>query len=225
MRQPGGDLGDHRAPHDGAAHQPARRRSTSTLDDRRARPHRRDRAARHQLQLGRRRLRRRRWWPTRERDVDPGERDATATALVQDLAARGHVVGDGHSTGASGGVYAHHNPATGVLQADVPLGGAAEVDDAVTVGTRRACRRGGRCRWPSAWRSCTASPTCSRRTTTKRARSTRSTTARRSARCAPAAYTAAWTRYYAGWIDKLDGEVVPVARRRARRRASPSPTA
>jgi hypothetical protein len=24
------------------------------------------------------------------------------------------------------------------------------------------------------------------------------------------AYTAAWTRYYAGWIDKLDGEVVPV---------------
>ncbi len=25
------------------------------------------------------------------------------------------------------------------------------------------------------------------------------------------AYTAAWTRYYAGWIDKLDGEVVPVA--------------
>ena len=25
------------------------------------------------------------------------------------------------------------------------------------------------------------------------------------------AYTAAWTRYYAGWVDKLDGEVVPVA--------------
>ena len=28
----------------------------------------------------------------------------------------------------------------------------------------------------------------------------------------PGAYTAAWTRYYAGWIDKLDGEVVPVVR-------------
>ena len=25
------------------------------------------------------------------------------------------------------------------------------------------------------------------------------------------AYTAEWTRYYAGWVDKLDGEVVPVA--------------
>ena len=56
---------------------------------------------------------------------------ADATAVVEGLAARGHVIGDGHSTGTSGGVYAHHNPATGVLQAEVPLGGAAEVDAAV----------------------------------------------------------------------------------------------
>ncbi len=53
------------------------------------------------------------------------------TALVQGLAARGHIVGDTRSTGDSGGVYEHHDPATGVLQARVPLAGPGEVDAAV----------------------------------------------------------------------------------------------
>ena len=51
--EPGRDLRDHRASHDGPAHEPARlgRRAAHR---RRARPHRRDRPARAQLQLGRR---------------------------------------------------------------------------------------------------------------------------------------------------------------------------
>ncbi len=48
---------------------------------------------------------------------------ADATALVEELVARGHVIGDGRSRGDSGGVYEHHDPATGVLQMTVPVVG------------------------------------------------------------------------------------------------------
>ena len=37
-----------------------------------------------------------------------------------------------------------------------------------------------------------------------------STTAHRSAAIDSGVYTAAWTCYYAGWVDKLEGQVVPV---------------
>ncbi len=135
---------------------------------------------------------------------------AEATAVVEGLAARGHVIGDGHSTGTSGGVYAHHNPATGVLQAEVPLGGAAEVDAAV-VRAREA---------RATWR---AVPMAERMAILYRLADLLD--AHDDEACAinaldngtpvsamrSGAYTAAWTRYYAGWIDKLDGEVVPVA--------------
>ena len=53
---PGGDGGDHRAAHDGAARVASSAPPTSTLDRRRPRPHRRDRPARAQPQPGRRRL-------------------------------------------------------------------------------------------------------------------------------------------------------------------------
>jgi aldehyde dehydrogenase (NAD+) len=132
-----------------------------------------------------------------------------ATALVRGLAARGHIIGDGRSTGASGGLYAHHNPATGVLQAEVPLAGVAEVDDAVTVA--RHAR--------ASWR---VMPMSERMAILHRLADLLD--ARDDEACAinaldngtpvsgmrSGAYTAAWTRYYAGWIDKLDGEVVPV---------------
>ncbi len=135
---------------------------------------------------------------------------AEATARVKELTARGHIIGDGHSTGASGGTYAHHNPATGVLQAEVPLGGAAEVDDAVAAA--RAAR--------ATWR---AVPMAERMAILHRLADLLE--ASDDEACAinaldngtpvsgmrSGAYTAAWTRYYAGWIDKLDGEVVPVA--------------
>ena len=137
------------------------------------------------------------------------DRDA-GTALVEGLAARGHIVGDTRSTGDSGGVYEHHDPATGILQASVPLAGPVEVDAAV-----RAARDA-----RAVWR---AVPMGERMAMLHRLADLLDrhddeacainaldngtpVSAMRSG-----AYTAAWTRYYAGWIDKLDGEVVPVA--------------
>ena len=133
-----------------------------------------------------------------------------ATELVQELAVRGHVIGDGRSTGDSGGIYEHHDPATGVLQARVPLAGAAEVDAAVR--SAHDAR--------TVWR---AMPIGERMAILHRLADLLE--ARDDEACAinaldngtpisamrSGAYTAAWTRYYAGWIDKLDGEVVPVA--------------
>ncbi len=75
--------------------------------------------------------------------------------------------------------YEHHNPATGVLQAERAARRLRPRSTTRSPSRATRARRGVRCRCPSAWRSCTASPTCSTRTTTKRARSTRSTTARR----------------------------------------------
>ncbi len=135
---------------------------------------------------------------------------AAATALIEGLAARGHVIGGRRSTGDSGGVYEHHNPATGVLQAKVPLAGAAEVDDAVAVGREARAE----------WR---AIPMPERMAILYRLADLLE--AHDDEACAinaldngtpvsamrSGAYTAAWTRYYAGWVDKLDGEVVPVA--------------
>jgi acyl-CoA reductase-like NAD-dependent aldehyde dehydrogenase len=135
---------------------------------------------------------------------------AGATAIVQELAARGHIIGDGHSSGDSGGGYDHHDPATGVLQARVPLAGAVEVDDAVQVA--RDAR--------STWRALAMGDR-----TAILHRLADLLEAHDDEACAinaldngtpvsglrSGAYTAAWTRYYAGWIDKLEGEVVPVA--------------
>lgn len=135
---------------------------------------------------------------------------AEATAVVEELAARGHVIGDRRSQGDSGGYYEHHNPATGVLQARVALGGAAEVDDAVTVA------RESRATWRAVpmhermailYRLADLLTEYDDEATAINALDNGTpVSAMRSG-----AYTAAWTRYYAGWIDKLDGEVVPVA--------------
>jgi acyl-CoA reductase-like NAD-dependent aldehyde dehydrogenase len=135
---------------------------------------------------------------------------AEATTLIDGLAAGGHVIGDGRSHGASGGVYEHHDPTTGVLQAEVALAGADEVDAAIDAA--RAARR--------SWR---AVPMDERMAILRRLADLLEE--HDDEACAinaldngtpvsglrSGAYTAAWTRYYAGWIDKLDGEVVPVA--------------
>ena len=56
---------------------------------------------------------------------------AAAAAIVSDLAARGHLVGTDRPRRGSGGVYVHHNPATGAPQAEVPLAGRGDIDRAV----------------------------------------------------------------------------------------------
>lgn len=109
---------------------------------------------------------------------------------------------------ASGGRYGHVNPATGKVQAEVPLAGAAEVDLAV-----RAARRA----FP-AWRS---TPPSERRDALFRLadlvlRDTETFawigskeigTPINAVRAIPAKFSA-WTKYAAGWADKLEGRVV-----------------
>jgi acyl-CoA reductase-like NAD-dependent aldehyde dehydrogenase len=132
-----------------------------------------------------------------------------ATALVEGLAARGHIVGDGRSTGDSGGVYAHHNPATGVLQAEVALGGRVEIEAAVaqardTRATWRAVPMGERIAILHRLADLLEEHDDEACAINALDNGTPASAMR------SGAYTAAWTRYYAGWIDKLDGEVVPV---------------
>jgi acyl-CoA reductase-like NAD-dependent aldehyde dehydrogenase len=135
---------------------------------------------------------------------------ADAAHMIERLAAQGHLIGHAWATGASAGHYAHHDPATGELQAQVPLGGAPEIDAAVSAAVEGA----------ATWR---ATPLEERAAVlfrladlleahddesahlNARDNGTPVTTMR------PGLYTAAWVRYYAGWVDKLVGEVVPVS--------------
>ena len=109
----------------------------------------------------------------------------------------------------SEGTYAHHDPATGEHHADVPLGGQSEIDAAVAA-ARDAL---------PVWQ---ATPIEQRIELFHRLAAL---IVERKDECnainaldngSPvavldsAAYTAQWVRYYAGWIDKLDGRVVPV---------------
>src|SRR6476660_4636076 len=54
-----------------------------------------------------------------------------AAAIVQRVAAKGLLVGDEWMPAGESGTYAHHNPATGAVQAEVALAGAGDVDRAV----------------------------------------------------------------------------------------------
>ena len=134
-----------------------------------------------------------------------------ATALVQSIAERGLLIGGDRVAATTGGTYAHHNPATGVLQAEVPLAGAAEVDAAVAA-ARAAL---------PVWQ---ATPIPERVRIMLRLADLLDGEAHRAEAAAinaldngtpvamldSGAYAASWTRYYAGWIDKLEGQVVPV---------------
>ena len=59
-------------------------------------------------------------------------RATTASATVRRLADQGHLIGDTWRSGAADGVHLHRYAATGEVQAEVGLGGAADIDDAVT---------------------------------------------------------------------------------------------
>lgn len=128
--------------------------------------------------------------------------------LLADMAAKGLLIGGDRVTDVSGGEYAHHNPATGQVQAQVPMGGAADVDKAVEA-AREAL---------PAWR---AMPANERSAILHRLADLLEKHSEQSgivsalengnpvAGLGPGAYTALWTRYYAGWCDKIEGSVVP----------------
>lgn len=133
-----------------------------------------------------------------------------AGATIERLTAQGHLIGDTWTDGDGAGRYAHHDPANGRLQAEVGLGGAAEVEAAVTAAAAAA----------PGWRAMALEERAAilyrlaellvADDDAAAALNARDNGTPVSA-MRPGLYTAAWVRYYAGWIDKLTGEVVPVS--------------
>jgi aldehyde dehydrogenase (NAD+) len=134
-------------------------------------------------------------------------RTTATTQTVERLAAQGHLIGPEWRASDAGGVYPHRYAATGAVQAEVGLAGPDDVDDAVTAA-------GAAARQWSSW------PPAKRATVLFRLADLLETHAPEAAELAaldngtpvsvinPGFYTAAWVRYYAGWCDKLDGEVM-----------------
>lgn len=118
-----------------------------------------------------------------------------------------HIGGDVRSTG-SGGSHKHLNPVTGDVQAEIPLAGAAEVEEAVA--KAQAAREG--------WRR--TRPEERRRILTRLADLIEANTDAFAEAAAldggtplmsgahGVALAVGWTRYYAGWCDKLSGELI-----------------
>ncbi len=126
---------------------------------------------------------------------------------MERLAGQGHLIGGSWTPSNAGGDYDHRYAATGEVQAGVGLAGAADVDAAVL-----AAR--------------TAQPQWAALAPLKRARvlfGLADLLEQHEAEAAelgaldngtpigvmnPGRYAAAWVRYYAGWCDKLDGEMM-----------------
>jgi aldehyde dehydrogenase (NAD+) len=145
---------------------------------------------------------------------------SSASAVVDRLASQGHLIGETWRSGDSGGTYDHRNPATGQVQATVGLAGVTDVNDAVTAAIDAK----------DAWRA--RSPSV-RAGVLFRLAELLDQHALELAELAaldngtpisvmnPGKYAATWVRYYAGWCDKLDGEIVPGSRGRTYVRLEP----
>ena len=118
------------------------------------------------------------------------------------------VIGNKIIEKASGGVYTHINPATGKPQADIPLAGVAETEDAIAAAKTAF----------ETWRSM---PGRERMVLLNRLADLIKQNASEFQRLAVieggtpysvaaggAGLAEEWTRYYAGWADKIDGQVV-----------------
>ncbi len=128
--------------------------------------------------------------------------------LVDAIARKGLLIGGDRIPNPSGGTYAHHDPATGRQQAEVPLAGAAEVDLAVAAASEAA----------PAWQA--MAPEERARILFRLADLLEANGEEAAVLGAlengspvslmqPGFYTAGWVRYYAGWVDKLEGSLVP----------------
>ena len=134
-------------------------------------------------------------------------RTTSTTATVERLAAQGHLIGDGWEVSDAAGSYDHRYAATGQVQARVGLAGGDQV--AAAVGAARAAQPG--------W---SALPPVKRAKVLYRLADLLEHHREEAAELGaldngtpisvmnPGAYAAAWVRYYAGWCDKLDGEVL-----------------
>jgi aldehyde dehydrogenase (NAD+) len=116
-------------------------------------------------------------------------------------------IGEEKLTTGSGGVHAHVNPCTGKVDASIPMAGAAEVDQAVTVAHEAF----------GSWRKTRPS---ARRQLLFRLADLIEANAAELGRLgtldngmpngsgAMAGMSSEWTRYYGGWCDKLSSDVV-----------------
>jgi aldehyde dehydrogenase (NAD+) len=134
-------------------------------------------------------------------------RKTETSGTVTRLAQQGHLIGDAWVASDGGGTHAHRYAATGELQAHVGLAGAADVAAAV------AAARTAQPQWA-------ALAPAGRAAVLFRLAELLEHHAHEAAELAaldngtpvsvmhPGLYTAEWVRYYAGWCDKLDGEVM-----------------
>ena len=132
-----------------------------------------------------------------------------AGAAIEGLATRGMVIGEERRPIGGGGAYAHHDPATGRLQAEVPLGGPSDVDDAVAAA--RAALPTWRARPPQERASVLL-----RLAELLEANGAEAAAINARDNGCPVSvldagsYTANWARHYAGWVDKIEGRVIPM---------------
>jgi aldehyde dehydrogenase (NAD+) len=134
-------------------------------------------------------------------------RTAPSTPTVERLAAQGHLIGDGWRVSGAAGTYDHRYAATGEVQARLGLAGADDVDDAVAAA--RMAQPG----WAA------LAPVKRARILFRLADLLEQHGGEAAELAAldngtpvsvmnPGFYAAAWVRYYAGWCDKLDGEMM-----------------
>jgi aldehyde dehydrogenase (NAD+) len=134
-------------------------------------------------------------------------RTTKTSDTVTRLAGQGHLIGSVWTASDAGGAYEHRYAATGMVQAQVGLAGADDVDAAV------AAARAAQPHWcglPPLHRAgilyCLAdllelhAPEAAELAALDNGSPVSVMN--------PGFYTAAWIRYYAGWCDKLDGEVL-----------------
>jgi acyl-CoA reductase-like NAD-dependent aldehyde dehydrogenase len=131
-----------------------------------------------------------------------------ASKTVTRLAEQGHLIDGSWTSSAEGGTFVHQYAATGAVQAEVGMAGADDVDLAVAAA---------RAALPS-WAGLAP---LKRANILFRLADLLERHADEAAELAaldngtpvsvmqPGRYTAAWVRYYAGWCDKLDGELLP----------------
>jgi aldehyde dehydrogenase (NAD+) len=132
------------------------------------------------------------------------------TKAAQDLAGRGLLIGDRRVVAPSEGHFVHHNATSTKPQFEIPMAGAAEVDEAVQA-ARTAL---------PAWRDMPAiqrqqlmmglADLLDKHATEVGGLAALETGIPISQGPSWVQFTGVWTRYYAGWIDKLDGQYVPV---------------
>jgi aldehyde dehydrogenase (NAD+) len=147
-------------------------------------------------------------------------RTTHASDTVRRLAEQGHLIGAGWRASAATGVHQHRYAATGRIQAEVGLAGSDDVDAAV-----QAAR--------SAQPSWAALPAARRAAVLTRLADLLDDHRVEAAELAsldngtpvsvmnPGWYAAAWVRYYAGWADKLSGDIVPSTHGQAQVRPEP----